>query len=313
MLRFIIGRVVSAIPTLLLIAVGVFFLVRLIPGDPALLMLGDLAEPEQLEFMRHHLGLDKPLPVQFSIWFKRMLAGDLGQSITNGEAVLPLMLKRFTISAPIVLIAVFLAALVAVPGGVLAAWRHNKPSDLILVGGATLLLSIPSFWLGLILLLVFGLKLGWFPVVGFVTLSEDPYRAIQYLVLPVATLTLVEIGSLIRMTRASSLEVLRLDYITHARAKGLSERVVLWRHVFPNAFAPSLTLIGLMLGNLLGGIAVLETVFTIPGLGRLLVDAIYARDYPVIQGCLLFIAVIYVLVNMLVDILYPLFDPRMTQ
>ncbi len=313
MLRFILGRLVSAVPTFLIIAVTVFLLLRLIPGDPAMLMLGDLADPDRLESMRRSLGLDQPIPIQFTLWFKRVLSGDFGTSISNGEAVLPLILKRFEISAGIVLIAVILAALIAVPGGVLAAWRHNKLPDLLMVAGATLLLSIPSFWLGLILLLIFGLKLGWFPVIGFVSLSEDPSRAIFYLALPVSTLVLVEIGVIIRMIRAIALEVLRLDYVTHARAKGLPERVVLWRHVFPNAFAPTLTLLGLILGNLLGGIAVIETVFTIPGLGRLLVDAIFARDYPVIQGCLLFIAVIDVVVNMIVDMLYPIVDPRVTQ
>ena len=312
-MRFIIGRLLSAIPTLLLISATVFLLLRLIPGDPAMIMLGDLADPAQLETMRVSMGLDKPIPVQFGVWLKKVLSGDFGYSISNGEAVGPLILQRFRVSSGIVLLAVILAALIAVPGGVLAAWRQNRLPDLLVVAGATLLLSIPSFWLGLILLLIFGLKLGWFPVIGFVTMGEDPWRALQFMILPVSTLVLVEIGAIIRMTRASALEVLRLDYVTHARAKGLPESTVLWRHVFPNAFAPTLTLLGLILGNLLGGIAVLETVFTIPGLGRLLVDAIYARDYPIIQGCLLFIALIYVVVNMIVDILYPLFDPRVTQ
>ena len=313
MLRFIAGRLLSAIPTLVIIAVTVFLLLRLIPGDPAMLMLGDLADEDRLADMRHSMGLDRPIPIQFALWSKRVLSGDFGTSIRNGEPVLPLILKRFRISALIVLIAVVLAALIAVPGGILAAWRHNRLPDLLVVAGATLLLSIPSFWLGLVLLLIFGLELGWFPVIGFVAVTEDPWRALTYLVLPVTTLVLVEIGAIIRMTRASALEVLRLDYVTHARAKGLPERTVLWRHVFPNAFAPTLTLIGLILGNLLGGIAVLETVFTIPGLGRLLVDAIYGRDYPVIQGCLLAIAGVYVVVNMAVDLLYPIFDPRVTQ
>jgi peptide/nickel transport system permease protein len=161
-----------------------------------------------------------------------------------------------------------------------------------------------------LLLLLFGLKLGWLPVVGYVGIAEDWKNGLLYLVLPVLTLFLHEIGVLMRMARASTLEVLRLDYITHARAKGLSERAVLMRHAFKNAFGPTWTLIGLVLGNLLGGIAVVETVFTIPGLGRLLVDAIFARDYPVIQGCLLFVAVIYVVVNLVIDLCYPLFDPR---
>jgi peptide/nickel transport system permease protein len=180
------------------------------------------------------------------------------------------------------------------------------------VGLSTLLLSIPTFWLGLLLLMFFGLKLGWLPVVGYVSFADDPWGALLYMVMPVLTLFLHEIGVLIRMARASTLEVLRLDYITHARAKGLPEHVVLWRHAFRNAFGPTWTLIGLVLGNLLGGIAIVETVFTIPGLGRLLVDSIFGRDYPVIQGCLLFVAFVYILVNLVVDLLYPVFDPRVT-
>lgn len=182
--------------------------------------------------------------------------------------------------------------------------------DLGLVASATLLLSIPAFWLGLLLLYFFGMKLGWLPIVGYVSVSADPLRGLSYLVLPVVTLTLVEFGSIARMARASTIEVLRLEYIAHARAKGLSETAVLWRHALRNAFAPTWTLVGLILGNLLGGIAVLETVFTLPGIGRLMVDSIFARDYPVLQGCLLLITSIYVVVNLVVDLLYPVFDPR---
>jgi peptide/nickel transport system permease protein len=207
-------------------------------------------------------------------------------------------------------VAVLLATLIAVPAGLFAAWKQDSALDLGLVTGATLLLSIPSFWLGLLLLYAFGIKLNWLPVVGYVPFAQNPDEAVTYLVLPIVTLTLVELGAITRMARASTIEVLRLEYIAHARAKGLSERAVLWRHALPNAFAPTWTLIGLILGNLLGGIAVLETVFTLPGIGRLMVDAIYARDYPVLQGCLLLITFIYVAVNLLVDLLYPLFDPR---
>jgi len=310
MLPYLLRRLATAIPTLLLIAAAVFFLLRLVPGDPALLILGDAAMPETLADLRESLGLDRPLPVQFALWLERVAAGDLGKSITNGEAVLPLILDRFAVTAPIVLLAVALASLIAVPLGLLAAWKQDSPGDLAAVAGATLLLSIPSFWLGLILLLVFGLWLGWVPVVGYVPFAEDFSQALLFIVLPVATLTLVEAGVLIRMSRAATIEVLRLDYIAHARAKGLPESRVLLRHALPNAFAPTLTLIGIILGNLLGGIAVIETVFTLPGLGRLLVDAIFARDYPVVQGVMLFIAAIYVGVNLLVDLLYPVFDPR---
>ena len=239
-----------------------------------------------------------------------MLSGDFGQSIVNKEPVLPLVVSRFMVSAEIVVVAVILASLIAVPAGVIAAWRQNSATDLVLIGTATVLLSIPTFWLGLLLLLFFGLKLGWLPVLGYVSLSDNFVSGLLYLVLPIMTLVIHEAGVLIRMARASTLEVLRLDYITHARAKGLSEQAVLWKHAFKNAFGPTWTMIGLILGNLLGGIAVIETVFTIPGLGRLMVDSIFQRDYPVIQGCLLFVAMSYVVVNLIVDLLYPLFDPR---
>nr|WP_282189275.1 ABC transporter permease [Azospirillum endophyticum] len=311
-MHFVFKRVAMAVPTLLIMAVTVFVLIRLIPGDPAALMLGDLATPASLADLRERLGLDQSLPVQFGIWFGNVLRGDFGISITSSQPVLPLVLDRFWISARVVLIAVLLASLFAVPAGMVAAWRQNSSTDLFLVGLATLLYSIPTFWLGLLLLLFLGLQLNWLPVVGYVSFSEDPGAALLYIVMPVMTLFLHEMGVLIRMSRASTLEVLRLDYITHARAKGLSESAVLWRHAFKNAFGPTWTLIGLVLGNLLGGIAVVETVFTIPGLGRLLVDAIFARDYPVIQGCLLFIAFVYVAVNLVVDLLYPVFDPRVT-
>jgi len=312
MLHFIGRRILMAVPTLFIMAVSVFALIRLIPGDPAALMLGDMADPASLSDLRERLGLNESLPVQFAIWFGNIFQGDLGHSITSSQPVLPLILDRFWISAKIVLIAVLFATLVAVPAGMIAAWRQNSLLDLVLVGAATILLSVPTFWLGLLLLILFGLKLEWLPIVGYVSFSEDPTAALLYIIMPVATLFLHEMGVLIRMSRASTLEVLRLDYITHARAKGLSEGAVLMRHAFKNAFGPTWTLVGLVLGNLLGGIAVVETVFTIPGLGRLLVDSIFARDYPVIQGCLLFIAFVYVVVNIVVDLLYPVFDPRVT-
>jgi peptide/nickel transport system permease protein len=310
MLSYLVRRLAMAIPTLLLVTVAVFTLIHLIPGDPAQLMLGDAADDGALAALRQQLGLDQSLPTQFVRWLGQLLHGDLGHSITNGLPVLPLILERFQVSATIVLVAVACAALIAVPAGLLAAWKQNRPLDVAIVAGSTLLLSIPAFWLGLLLLLLFGLKLGWLPVVGYVPFSASVTQAMAYVLLPVVTLALIETGVLTRMARASAIEVLRLEYVTHARAKGAPEWQVLARHVFPNAFAPTLTLIGVVLGNLLGGIAVLETVFTLPGLGRLMVDAIYARDYPVVQGVMLFTAFIYVFINLVIDLCYPLFDPR---
>ncbi|WP_159949601.1 ABC transporter permease [Rhizobium sp. 18065] len=310
MIRFILNRLLMALPTVVIVSITVFALIRFIPGDPAALMLGDMATPEQVAEMRTELGLDKSMPEQFLVWSGNVLTGDFGRSIVNDEEILPLVVSRFMVSAEIVIIAVILASLIAVPAGVIAAWRQNSITDLALVGTATVLLSIPTFWLGLLLLLFFGLKLGWLPVLGYVSISDNLVGGLLYLVLPIMTLVIHEAGVLIRMARASTLEVLRLDYITHARAKGLSESAVLWKHAFKNAFGPTWTMIGLILGNLLGGIAVIETVFTIPGLGRLMVDSIFQRDYPVIQGCLLFVALSYVVVNLIVDLLYPLFDPR---
>jgi peptide/nickel transport system permease protein len=312
MLIYTLKRLVLTLPTLLLVALIVFFMIRLIPGDPAQVLLGEGADQASLAALRESLGLDKPLPVQFLTWAGNALQGDLGRSIVSDEPVGHLIIDRFQLTAIVVLIAVGLATVIAITAGLIAAWRRDSGIDVAVVSTASLVMAIPSFWLGLILLLVFGLKLGWLPVVGYVPFSESAGEAVLYLVLPILTLTIIESGMLTRMMRASAIDVLQLEYVTHARAKGLAERTVLGRHVFPNAFAPTLTLVGLTLGHLLGGIAVTETVFTLPGLGRLMVDSILARDYPVVQGCLLFTAVIYVVVNLIVDLLYPLFDPRVT-
>jgi len=312
MQTYILRRMLMTMVTLLLVAVAVFTLVRLMPGDPVQIMIGDSGTDAQVAALRERYGFDQPIVVQFLRWLTVTAHGDFGHSISNGMAVLPLIWERFQVSAVIVLCAVVLAAVIAVPLGLIAAWKQNSRFDLFVIAAATLCLSIPSFWLSLLLLIFFGLKLNWLPVIGFVPFSESFWSAAQFLILPTLTLIIIELGALTRMSRASAIEVLRLEYITHARAKGVPEWRVLLQHVLPNAFAPTWTLIGLTLGNLLGGIAVIETVFTLPGLGRLLVDSIYARDYPVIQGCLLFTAAIYVVVNLCVDLCYPLFDPRVS-
>jgi peptide/nickel transport system permease protein len=309
-LKYALHRIALAIPTLLIVAVIVFLLMRAIPGDPAQLMLGDLENPRALEQMRRDLGLDKPIAVQFFMWLKQILVGDLGSSISQQRPVLEMLTSGFGVTASLVIPAVVIASLLAIPLGMLAAWKQNTVADAAIVTAAIVFLSIPSFWLGLIFLLVFGLKLDLLPVVGYVSMFENFWEGIRYLLMPVTALALIETGVLIRMARSSTIEVLRLEYITHARAKGLAEPTVARRHALKNAMAPTWTMIGLTLGSLLGGAVVTETVFTLPGIGRLMVDSIFARDYPVVQGCLLFVTLIYVLVNLVVDLCYPLFDPR---
>lgn len=312
-MQFVAKRLLLMVPTVLLVSVVVFVLIRSIPGDPVMLILGEGADSATIEAVRARFGLDEPLPVQYFLWLGQLLKGDLGTSLVSGEPVLPLIWDRFLLTGLIILLAVGIATVIAVIAGIFAAWRQNSFWDLGIVTLATLGLSLPSFWVGLLLLLFFGIRLGWLPVVGYVSFSEDPAQAWQYLVLPVLALVFVEVGVLTRMARASAIEVLRLEYITHARAKGLKERRVLLRHALPNAFGPTWTLVGMVTGTLLGGSAVVETVFTLPGLGRLLVEAIAGRDYPVIQGCLLFIAMAYVLLNLVVDLVYPLLDPRVAE
>ena len=309
MIRYAGGRLLLAIPSLLLAAAVIFFMVRLVPGDPAQLMLGDIENPAALARLRSELALDQPIWVQFYSWLGRVLHGDLGASIVQQRPVAEMLWPAFGVTASLVAPAVLLATILAIPAGMLAAWRHNSPADTAIMTVSTLFLSIPSFWLGLLFLLFFGLKLNLFPVVGYVSPLDNWREGLSYLVMPVTALALIEAGVLVRLVRASTIDVLSLDYVTHARAKGLSEWTVASRHVWRNAMAPTWTMIGLTLGSLLGGAVVTETVFTLPGLGRLMVEAIFARDYPVIQGCMLLVTATYILVNLTVELTQPLFDP----
>ncbi|AYD63552.1 ABC transporter permease [Achromobacter sp. B7] len=310
MLGYLTKRFAAAVPTIIVVTVLVFGMIRAIPGDPASLMLGDIDNPALLAEMRHALGLDRPVGEQFLIWVGNALHGDLGMSIARREPVMHLVLTHFAVTAQVVLTATLLACLVAIPAGMIAAWRQNRRADTAIVSTSILFVSMPSFWVGILLIWLFGVKLNWLPVYGFESMAQSGLGALKYLVLPVCAIVLTEIAAITRMMRASTIETLRLEYVAHARAKGLPEKRVMLRHVLPNSFGPTLTVIGLMLGHLLSGAAVIETVFTLPGIGRLLVESIYARDYPVVQGCLLFIALLYVAVNLVVDLLYPLFDPR---
>lgn len=303
-------RTAMMVPTLLVVSIIVFALIRAIPGDPAEIMLNDLDSDAAITAMRTELGLDRPLPVQYAIWLGNVLTGDLGTSIRTGQPVAEALFDRLGVTATITALAIGVAVLLAIPAGLIAAWKQDTLTDAAIIGVSILFLSLPSFWLGLMMIWLFAITLGWLPAIGFVSISEDFVGGLRYLIMPVATLALVEMAVVARMMRAQTLEVLRLDYVTHARAKGLPETIVLTRHVARNALGPAVTVIGLILGGLLGGASVTETVFSIPGIGRLLVDAIYARDYPVLQGCLLLIAFIYVCVNLLVDLAYAVLDPR---
>jgi peptide/nickel transport system permease protein len=310
MIQYVFKRCALAVPTVVIVALLVFGMIRAIPGDPATLMLGDVDDPALLARMRHQLGLDRSVFEQFAIWVSHLMHGDLGTSIVRHQPVLELIRNAFPVTAQIVLAATALACVIAIPAGLVAAWAQNRKTDFAIVFTMILLVSMPSFWVGIVLIWLFGVQLHWLPTFGYESIAQAGWGSLRYLVLPVTAIVLTEVAAVTRMMRASSIEVLRLEYVAHARAKGLGEGRVLLRHVLPNAFGPALTVIGLILGHLLSGAAVIETVFTLPGLGRLLVESIYARDYPVVQGCLLFTALIYVFVNLLVDLLQPLFDPR---
>lgn len=303
-------RLLLSLPALWLTSVFIFAILRLIPGDPAVLLVGDVANTQQIAQVRAQMGLDRPLPTQYLLWLKHVAQGDLGTSLTTQEPVLDVLLQRFSVTVQVVVIAFVIAALLAIPIGVIAARKHGSAFDFAVVLATGLLMSVPSFWSSLLLVLVFGVVLGWLPSLGFVSIAHDPGEWLRHAILPVCALVFVELAVLTRLVRASAIEVLAQDYVTYARAKGLPETVILVRHTLRNALAPAVTMMGLILGSLLSGTVAVETVFGIPGLGRFLVDAIYARDYPVIQGTLLFVVVVYALVNLVVDLIYPLLDPR---
>lgn len=310
MWAYALKRVISAIPTLILASIMVFGLMRLIPGDPALLFIGDIDDPAALAAKRRELGLDQSLVTQYLTWAAAMLRGDFGVSVQTGRAVLDEIQIAFPVTAIVVLTATAIAGLIAIPAGIVAGWKQNTKTDASIVGIATLCLSVPGFWTALLLLTFFGAKWKLLPTVGYVSVFEDPTAGMIYLIMPVVALVLTEVAVLTRMSRASTIEVMGLEYVTHARAKGVGEGRLLRRHVFPNAFAPTLTVLGLILGHLLGGVVVIEQMFSLPGLGRLMVNAIFARDYAVVQGVLIFIVAIYVAINTIIDLLYPVFDPR---
>jgi peptide/nickel transport system permease protein len=310
MRRYALNRILSAIPVLGVVAVFVFLLLRLTPGDPAAILAGDMATAEQLERIRANLGLDQPIHIQFFGWIGSLLSGDLGVSLISGRPVAELIADRAPPTIWLALLTITLSVLVAVPMGVVAAWRRGTWVDHAVMTFSVLGFSVPVFVVGYILIQIFAIELRWLPVQGYRPPDRDLAGFFERAALPAFTLATIYIALIARMTRASLLNVLGEDYIRTARAKGVAERRVLFRHALRNAAAPILTVIGTGFALLISGVVVTESVFNIPGLGRLTVDAIFARDYPVIQALILLTAGIYVLVNLLIDLSYSLFDPR---
>lgn len=310
MRAYILRRIALAVPVLLGVSALAFLLLHLIPGDVAQVLLGQDATAEALQKLRANLGLDRPLPVQFLEWLGRVLTGDLGASLRSGRAILPDILDRFSVTAQLTALAAGLAWLVSVPLGVTAALRRNTPVDLAASVMALLGISVPNFALGTVLILALSLGLRWFPPVGFVSFWTDPARWLSVLALPAVTLAAAMGGAMTRMTRSAMLDALGQEYVRAARAKGLSARVVVYRHALRNALIPVVTVAGMQVGYLLGGAVIVEELFSLPGLGRLVLTAINQRDYPVVQGAVLFIAATFVAVNLAVDVLYARLDPR---
>ncbi|WP_118133442.1 ABC transporter permease [Oceanicella sp. SM1341] len=307
---YFVRRVLAAIPVMLVVAVFVFLLLRLTPGDPAAIIAGDMATPAQLERIRDTLGLNDPLHVQFLSWMGRILQGDFGTSLISNKPVIELVEDRMWPTIWIALITITLSVIIAVPMGVLAAWRHRTWVDHIVMTFSVLGFSIPVFVIGYLLIKLFAIDLRWVPVQGYKAPSGDFGGFAIRAVLPALTLASIYIALIARMTRASLLDVLNEDYVRTARAKGLAERRVLFRHALRNAAVPVMTVIGTGFALLISGVVVTESVFNIPGLGRLTVDSIFARDYPVIQALILLTSGIYVAVNLLIDLSYTLLDPR---
>ncbi len=310
MLGYLIGRLFALLPVLLVVAVVVFMLVHVTPGDPARVLLGQDATEPQVAALRHDLGLDRPLPVQFTLWLGRALHGDLGTSLFLRMPVSRDIVQHL---GPTVTLSVFglgVALLIGIPVGVVSAVFRNSWLDQLSLALAMLGAAVPSFWLGLSLIILFAVDLGWLPSSGYQSPASGLWLSAQYLVLPAIALGVPNSSLIIRFTRSSLLDVLGNDYIRTARAKGLRGRAVVFRHALRNALVPILTVVGLTFAALMGGAVVTENVFSLPGIGQLVVSSVLRRDYPVIQGVVLMVATAYVVINLAVDLLYFAVDPR---
>jgi len=310
MLAYITRRVLLAIPVMFVVATGVFLLLYLTPGDPVSVILGPDASPQQVSELQQRLGLDQPVPIQVARWFSRLLQGDLGQSIYLNRPVTQTILERAEPTLMLTLLATLFAILVGLPIGIVSATRAGSWADfgamLLALGG----ISMPSFWVGLNLIFVFAVLMGVLPVAGYQPLSKGLWENLRYLVMPAVTLGFAQAALLARMSRSMMLDVLREDYVRTARSKGVAERKVVLYHALRNAMVPLVTVMGLTFAILMGGAVITEQVFNIPGVGRLLVQSVLRRDYPMVQGIVLVIAFNYVVINLFVDVLYGLFDPR---
>jgi peptide/nickel transport system permease protein len=310
MIAYIARRLLATIPVILVVAVFVFLMLRLTPADPAAIIAGDSATSDQIAEIRSRLGLDRPILEQFVSWSGRILRGDLGESFFFKKTIVELIGERFEPTLSLAALTILIAILVAVPLGVLAAYKHGGWVDRIVMGFSVVGFSVPVFVIGYLLIYLFAIKLGWLPVQGYQRIALGVGGWLERLILPSLTLSVIYVALIARMTRTSVLETLSEDYIRTARAKGQIELKVLFHHALKNAAVPIVTVIGLGVALLIGGVVVTESVFTIPGLGRLTVDAVLARDYPVIQAIILLFSLIYVLINLVVDLTYTLFDPR---
>jgi peptide/nickel transport system permease protein len=310
MLGYLLRRVLAAIPVMGVVALIVFLLLRLTPGDPAAVLAGDNATPEQLERIRTSLGLNEPLYVQFVTWVGKLLHGDLGVSLISNKPVLEMIAPRIEPSISIAISTIILAVVVAVPLGVLAAWKQGTWIDRFVMALSVLGFSVPVFVIGYVLIQLFAIDLRWVPVQGFRSITQGFGPFFQRIILPTLALSFIYVALIARMTRASMLDVLGEDYVRTARAKGIGEVAVLFRHALRNAAVPVITVIGTGFALLISGVVVTESVFNIPGIGRLTVDAVLARDYPVIQAMILLTSLLYVSINLLIDVAYTLLDPR---
>ena len=313
MLAFLVRRILVAIPTIVLISVFVFALQKLLPGDPVLAMAGEERDPETLAYLREKYRLNDPVPVQYLSWIGGVLRGDFGISLRTGQPVLELIAQKLPVTIQLSVMALLVALLIGIPAGVLSAYRKGTWVDWIANVVALSGLSVPNFWLGIMLILLVSVRLGWLPASGYAPFLEDPVRSIQTMAMPAVVLGTALAATLMRHTRSAMLGVLRSDYVRTARAKGLAERTVLTKHALRNALIPIVTVTTLLFGELLAGAVLTEQIFTIPGFGKLVVDAVFTRDYAVVQGIVLCTGIAFIALNILADALYRVLNPRMAR